>query len=287
MIEFNQVCFGYPTQKPTQKLLTDFSVQFKAGQIIGLMGRNGAGKSSLLNLIAGLNFANQGEITTLGHRAKQRTAEMLAQIFYLPEQFELPYFTGQTYQALYRSFYPNFDQADFENNLATLDIPLNKPLNKLSMGQQKKFLLAFGLACHCPINLLDEPTNGLDIPAKSLFRKLIASAADSEKLFIISTHQVKDIEKLIDHACMIDQGQLKLDQSMEQLSQTLKMHTTDQLTGKEIYTQEMGLGQYAVMTHNTEATPSAIDLELLFNACMADYTNRQRPPTRNSETGAI
>lgn len=264
MITFDQVKFAYKGQSIYEEL----SLSFNGGQVLGLLGKNGSGKSTLLSLVAGLNFAQNGRVTTLGFNAKQRRAEMLSQIFLLPEQYQLPAVSGKSYVAMYSPFYPGFNQQQFLSYADTFEIELGKKLSKLSMGQQKKFLIAFGLACNCPLNLLDEPTNGLDIPSKTLFRKLISHAADESKTFVISTHQVKDIEKLIDHVCMIEKGELVLNQSVDDITKQLAMSITDELDGSELYKQEVGLGQYACVSENRNGEPGTLDLELLFNAVL-------------------
>lgn len=266
MIDIQHLQFSYQGKS----LYQDFSLHFARGKVYGLLGKNGSGKTTLLNLISGTLFGQKGDIVTLEQNPKQRNPRLLADIFYLPEQFRLPALSADDYLSLYQPFYPNFNQDDFMEYSQALEVESSSKLSKLSMGQQKKFLLAFGLACHCRLNLLDEPTNGLDIPSKQTFRKVIAASATDDKTFIISTHQVKDVETLIDQVCLIDNGNVALNRSTELLSNKLEMQVVETLTGAELFSKSMGLGRFAVVNANQRSTPTHLDLELLFNATLAN-----------------
>ncbi len=266
MVDIKNLQFAYK-KKPLYK---DFNLNFEAGHIYGLLGKNGSGKTTLLGLISGNLFAKDGDINTLGYNPKDRDAFMLSQIFYLPEQFLLPLISSKDYVKLYAVFYPNFNHSDFERYTKEFEVEDVKKLKSLSMGQQKKFLLSFGLATNCPLNLLDEPTNGLDIPSKTIFRRLIAASADKEKTFIISTHQIKDIENLINQVSMISDGQVALNSSLEALSNGLEMIEQSDLDGFEIYSEDAGLGKLNVIRPNDGTSASSIDLELLFNATLTN-----------------
>jgi len=262
MVKIRNLQFSYKKKI----LYQDFDIAFDSEHIYGLLGKNGSGKTTLLSLISGGLFAKNGKIDTLGYNPKDRNADMLSQIFYLPEQIILPALSSKNYLKLYTSFYPNFNMSDFEKYAKLFEVEEVKNIGKLSMGQQKKFLLSFGLASNCPLNLLDEPTNGLDIPSKTIFRKMIASCASEDKTFIISTHQVKDIENLIDHVCIVEDAQVALNASIKDINDNLEMSQQNALDGSEIYSQEIGLGQFTVIKENSTAKANSIDLELLFNA---------------------
>jgi ABC-2 type transport system ATP-binding protein len=216
-------------------------------------------------------YARQGHIQTLGENPKDRTANLLSKIFYLPDQVILPSISSQLYLSLNAPFYPSFDKERFEQYTDALEIVETKKLHTLSHGQQKKFMLAFGLAADCPLNLFDEPTNGLDIPSKSVFRKLVAGAVDAGKCFVISTHQVRDIEHLIDTVIVLDNAKIVFSHPLEEIVTTLSTQQgqTD-LNGDTVYSSEDGLGRYSVIQKNSSEKPSTVDLELLFNAILAD-----------------
>lgn len=262
MVKIKNLQFSYKDKI----LYQDFDILFDSGHVYGFLGKNGSGKTTLLGLISGGLFAKDGEIDTLGYNPKDRNADMLSQIFYLPEQIILPALSSKDYLKLYTPFYPNFSMSNFEKYAKLFEVEEVKKIGELSMGQQKKFLLSFGLASNCPLNLLDEPTNGLDIPSKTVFRKIMASCASEDKTFIISTHQVKDIENLIDHVCIVEDAQVALNASIKDINDTLEMSQQNALDGSEIYNHEIGLGQFAVIKANSTAKANSIDLELLFNA---------------------
>ncbi|EKC77193.1 ABC transporter, ATP-binding protein, partial [human gut metagenome] len=168
----------------------DFSLELKENNIYGLLGKNGTGKSTLLYLISGLLRQQQGTVLVDGISAQDRKAEMLKDIFMVPEEFELPNVSLATYVKMNQGFYPNFSQEVLDRCLKDFDLPLSLKLNELSMGQKKKVFMSFALATGTRFLLMDEPTNGLDIPSKSQFRKVIANNMTEDRTLIISTHQV-------------------------------------------------------------------------------------------------
>jgi len=132
-------------------------------------------------------------------------------------------------------------------------------------------MLAFGLAADCPVNFLDEPTNGLDIPSKSIFRKLVAGVVDEKKCFVISTHQVRDIEHLIDTVIVLDDGKIVFDHSLEEIANKLSMQQGGMNPNESsIYSLDDGLGGYSIVHKNLSENPGTVDLELLFNAISTD-----------------
>ena len=219
MIEINKLSFGY---KNLPRLFADLNLQFAAGSICGLLGKNGVGKTTLLKIIAGLLFPNYGDCHVLGHKPQQRLPQFLQEIYFIPEEFYVPAVTGDTYVHLYAPFYKNFDNKILHNALNEFDLPSNKKLTTLSYGQKKKFLVAFALATNCKLLLLDEPTNGLDIPSKSQFRKLLAAMLTTDKSFIIATHQVRDLESLIDTVVILDEGRIVFNQPIYESTENLE-----------------------------------------------------------------
>ncbi|RXK14645.1 ABC transporter ATP-binding protein [Halarcobacter mediterraneus] len=271
MLSIEKLNFSYKKKA----LYKDLSINFRKSHIYGLFGKNGSGKTTLLGLISGTLFSKEGKIRTLGFDPKNRETSMLSEIFYLPEQFILPELSSKNFVKLYSSFYPNFSITEYKEYSNSLEIEDSKNLKNLSMGQQKKFLLAFGLACNCKLNILDEPTNGLDIPSKSVFRRLVSSCIDETKCFIISTHQVKDIENIIDYVCILNNAEFVLDISLEYLSKIIEMKIQDSVSGEELYTEAIALGQYSVIKENKSGNTSNIDMELLFNASILDNSKLQ------------
>jgi len=266
MVDIQNISFSYKNHS----LYEELTIDFKKGHIYGLLGKNGSGKTTLLGLISGALLAKKGTLKTLEFDPKNKEASMLSNIFYLPESFILPELSSSSYVKLYSPFYPNFNHESFNEYCQVLEVKEAKKLQSLSMGQQKKFLIAFGLACNCKLNLLDEPTNGLDIPSKSTFRRLITSCINEENTFIISTHQVKDIENIIDHICIIEDGKLALDHSLDVINNAIYMGIEEGVDNTEIYSEPLALGQYSVVKENIDKQHTPIDLELLFNASIAN-----------------
>src|SRR3989338_7979732 len=218
MIEMNNLSFGYAKNN---NLFKNIELDLKKGGICGLLGKNGAGKTTLLNMIAGLVFPKSGDCRVMGQVPKQRHPNFLSDLYFLSEDLFVPALTIEKYVTFYAPFYPRFDQKLFQNCLKEFALPQQALLTKLSYGQKKKFLISFGLAANCRLFILDEPTNGLDIPSKAQFRKLLASSISDEKLFIISTHQVHDVENLVDSIVLIDEGKIIFQHNLIEVAEAL------------------------------------------------------------------
>ncbi len=205
MIKLDDVSFSYTSHN---KLFNHLSLRLEQNGICGLLGKNGSGKTTLLKLLAGLIFADEGDIQVMGRSPKMRNPHFLGDLYFLPEDLYVPVLTGEQYIKFYAPFYPQFDHTLMQKSLVEFDLSPKQLLTKFSYGQKKKFLIAFGLATNCSLLIMDEPTNGLDIPSKTQFRKLVASIISDEKLYIISTHQVHDVEKLIDTIVILNDGKI-------------------------------------------------------------------------------
>lgn len=267
MLEIKGLSFGYGQQ---QQLFANLDLALPAGGICGLLGKNGAGKTTLLKIIAGLVFPDSGSCQVQGLVPQQRRPSFLANIFIIPEDLYLPALTLHEYLKCYASFYPRFEQQAFDRYLEIFDIPRNKILTTLSHGQKKKFLIAFGLATNCQLLIMDEPSNGLDIPSKAQFRKLLASVITEDKLIIISTHQVHDIENIIDTLVILDDGKILLNQCLNAITDKLAfVHTkTSDDVGAALY-MEHGFGGYIAVIKNENEQDTQINLEVFFNAMLA------------------
>lgn len=267
MLKITDLSFHY---EKYPNLFTGLNLQLEPGNIYGLLGKNGAGKTTLLKLINSLLFPAEGNCVVMGYQPQERYPQFLAEVYFIPEQFFLPPLTAIEYKKLYAPFYSKFDQTQFENYLTELTIAKNKKLSALSYGQQKKFLIAFGIATNCNLFILDEPTNGLDIPSKSLFRKLIAGALTAEKTFIISTHQVRDLENLIDPIVILDNGKIIFKQTFASIAKHLNFARQQTQLPAEVLYKEEGIGGFRVIAKNTTNTEAEVDLELLFNAVISN-----------------
>ncbi|MDD4921302.1 MAG: ABC transporter ATP-binding protein [Bacteroidales bacterium] len=264
MISIKNLHFNYKKQKP---LFADFSLEMETGQIVGLLGKNGAGKSSLLKIVAGLRTPHTGELIVNGFNPGKRDPHFLADLYMVPEDFTLPSITIGCYVNATAPLYPSFETDKLEKILSEFELEKNENLARLSHGQRKKFLIAFALASNCKLLLLDEPTNGLDIPSKSIFRKILVSSVSDEQLVLISTHQVKDIDAIIDKVVVIDEGVIVYQETMADISRKLNFETVVSLDGKDqvLYHEKCPMG-YRVIIPANDGQESVIDMELLFNA---------------------
>jgi len=264
MIDIREFSFGYKKKKP---LFSNLNLSLEAGSVYGLLGRNGAGKSTLLKNIMGLLFPTAGGIVVNGFAPKRRLPSFLETVYFIPEEVHVPSLTIHQYINLFSPFYPRFDKEKCFSYLEQLDVRDAGKLNTLSFGQQKKFIIAFALACNTNTLLLDEPTNGLDIPSKIRFRKLISSVLNEDRLIIISTHQIRDLDNLIDCVIIVDNGTLLLKASIGEIADKLCFKTLRQIgDGDSLLYVEESLKGFSVVQENTSQEESRVNLEHLFNA---------------------
>lgn len=272
MINLNNITFSYKSgllKKKKGKMLFDqLDLQMHAGQgqIYGLLGKNGAGKTTLLKLISGLVFPDDGSAEVMGYTPAERHPAMLADIYYVQEELYLPEIKIAEYEKFYAPFYPKFSAEQFDFYLKEFDLEKSSKIHNLSHGQKKKAMLSFGMACNSRLLILDEPTNGLDIPSKSLFRKMIANAISDDRLFIISTHQVKDVSNLIDPIIILEDGKILFNESVERISQKLSFDLEQGLAEPQgaLFSERIP-GGYKTVRENKSGHDSEIDLEALFN----------------------
>lgn len=271
MIHLQQVSFAY---QKNRTVLDSVSLELEAGRIYGLLGENGAGKSTLLKCLSGLVFPQHGEVRVLGHRPARRSPEFLSQLFFIPEEFSLPQVSIPRYVHTYAPFYSAFDHTEFNRLLTGFNIDADAHLNQLSFGQRKKVFIAFGLATQTPLVIMDEPTNGLDIPSKSQFRKLMASAVSDDRCLIISTHQVRDLDNLIDELVILNDKKIALKASIADLNERLAFKTMSLADPTAIYTESTLNGMYHILPNSTNEH-TRFDMELFFKAFLlkqAEFT---------------
>ncbi len=260
MVSIQNLSFGYNKK---QRLFDQLDLELVPGNIYGLLGKNGAGKTTLLRIISGLVFPRSGACHVMGHPASDRLPSVLRDIYLLPEEYSLPALKIENYVSINAPFYPRFDHDKFKWLMGEFQLQPKNKLNQLSYGQKKKFLLAFGLSVNAGLMLMDEPTNGLDIPSKSQFRRVIAASVAEEQVLVISTHQVRDLESLIDPVIVIDGGKIIFNQSVERISRQLVFEPVKE-GARALYAEET-FGGYAGILPNTSGKETRMDLELLFN----------------------
>jgi ABC-2 type transport system ATP-binding protein len=230
------------------------------------LGKNGAGKSTLLKNMLGLAFPVKGKCLFNGINVADRPVSVLEDIYFIAEELFVPSLTPAQFVANTAGFYPKFSQRDFYHYLEALDVDLNAVMDKQSFGQQKKAMIAFGLAANTSLLVMDEPTNGLDIPSKVQFRKLIASVFTEDRCIVISTHQVRDLDSLIDTLLVLHDCEIVVNQSMDEIVEKVSFGTFPDTTGMPVLYEEENIRGKNAILRNTSGKISKIDLELLFNA---------------------
>ena len=275
MIEVENLSFNYGRRK--SKVLEDFSMKLEKGSVYGLLGKNGTGKSTLLYLMAGLLRPRTGNVLYKGVDVKKRYPDTLQDMFLVPEEFALPNVSLKQYVKLNAPFYPNFSDELLNACLRDFDMNEDIHLGELSMGQKKKAFMCFALATNTSLLMMDEPTNGLDIPSKSQFRKVIASGMSDDKAVIISTHQVRDIDSLLDHVLIMDGSKLLLNQSVSSICEKLYFaeQGMNEPTEGALYVQPSVQGN-SVILPNEYGEDSKLNLEVLFNAILAERERMQQ-----------
>ena len=265
MIEIKDMSFRYAGQKSL--VFDHFNLRIEENKIYGLLGKNGTGKSTLLYLVAGLQRPTSGCVSVNGNDAYTRKAETLREIFLVPEEFDLPSMTLKRFVELNAPFYPRFSQERLEACLRDFELDTDLQLQSLSMGQKKMVFMSFALATNTKLLLMDEPTNGLDIPSKSQFRKTVAQNMNDDQTIIISTHQVHDVEALLDHILMLNQRELLLNASVQEITEKYVFEYRQPNDMEGVLYAEPTLQGNAVMARRQEGqAETQVNLELLFNA---------------------
>lgn len=271
MITLKELSFSYSRKK---EVLDRINLEVGSGYICGLLGKNGEGKTTLLNLLSGQIFPDQGSCLVLEETPSERNARFLQQIFLLPEEISMPEVTAIEYIKMYAPFYPTFRDDICKACVESFEINLSDRLSKMSQGQRKKVAITLALAAHTPLLLMDEPTNGLDIPSKATFRRLVASLIDDNQTVIISTHQVRDLESLIDTVLILDQRQILLNKTLNEIGE--KLYFGPLLPEeKALYSEPTPQGTIGVTARDGKEE-TAVSLELLFNAAITYPKEIQR-----------
>lgn len=273
MLSFSNVSFTYGRRG--KEVLSGLSLDFEENGIYGILGKNGTGKSTMLYLAAGLLRPKGGNVTAEGVPTQSRRPETLRKLFLVPEEFDLPEVSLRTYVQLNAPFYPTFREDILARCLKSFELGDDLNIGRLSMGQKKKVYISFALAAGTKYLLMDEPTNGLDIPSKKVFREVIAREMTEERVMIISTHQVRDVEQLIDHVVIVNEGTVMLNASTAEIESRLRFE--QRAVGSDLsdalFVQQTMRG-IELICPNSGNDETPIDLELLFNALQTVPTEK-------------
>ena len=262
MIKINNLTFFYNNSHP---ILNGISTQIEKGKVIGLLGKNGTGKTTLLYLLAGLLEPKSGTMEVNGLKPFDRHPSFLNDIYFIPETISSVDISIHNYQKANAWFYPLFDKHKFERLLDKHQLNEKSRISDLSTGQLKQMILSFALSTNVRLLLLDEPTNGLDIPSKDAFKKLIASETTEEQTVIISTHQAKDIELLIDHIIILKDNSIALNLSVAEILEKYNFDQNSKVKENELIFSKSFLGDNKVILHH-QGYDTNLVLELLFYA---------------------
>ena len=260
MIKIKDLGFSYPGNL----VLENINMNLKEGRIYGLLGGNGVGKTTLLTLICGLKKAQTGAIYLDGHNPYKREPSILSEIYYLGDEVNAPNTKAADFAANFGKFRERFDLGKFMQIMAEFETDPQQKMNRMSHGQLKKTHIAFALACGTRYLLMDEPTNGLDIPSKAQFRKAVSKYTREDATIIISTHQVRDLENIIDPIIILDRKEVLLSASLEDISKKLYFDYSSEKRGDALYS-EMIPGSSIQVCPNSTGEESKVNIEALFN----------------------
>lgn len=266
MIELKNFSFSYGPAP----VFENIDLQFKEVSIYGLLGENGVGKTTMLKIISGLLRPKTGSCTVDGKVSFDREPDFLENIFFLPDDVPLP--DNSTPIGFFRDlagFYAGSSENEMHRLAMELKIDPNRRFKEMSFGQQKKSLIVCALSLNTRYLLLDEPTNGLDIPSKADFRRILSERVGGGQTIIISTHQVKDVENLIDPIIIISNSNVMLNASVEQITKKLFFEYGGQQRPDALYSEMMPGGFLNVLPNNGMGE-SQINIEALFNAVLGN-----------------
>ena len=261
MIKVDNLSFSYGPVP----CLENISLSLEEGKIYGLLGENGVGKTTLLTLLCGLKKLRQGSIVTDGETPSERTPSFLENQYYLPDEVAPVNSSAIAFAKERGCFWPRFSEQNFCAIMELFEMDIHQKMNAMSAGQLKKSYISFALACNPKYLFLDEPTNGLDIPSKAQFRKAILSYTAEDSVVVISTHQVKDLENVIDPIIILDRRDVLLNASVAQISEKLYFDYGTTVNEASIYSEALPGGLIQVYP-NTSGRESKVNLEALFNA---------------------
>ena len=260
MIQIKDLGFSYG-EKP---VLKNIDMTLEEGRIYGLLGENGVGKTTLLTLLCGLKKPQTGAIDVDGCKPYDRLPSFLSDLFYLSDEVPAVNMKAEEYAVTYGKFWEGFDLGKFNEIMEVLENDSQQKMDKMSFGQLKKTYIAFALACNTKYLFMDEPTNGLDIPSKAQFRKAMMKYTREDATVIISTHQVRDLENIIDPIIILDRQEVLLNASIEEITQKLYFDYGTEICKDSLYSELVPGGCIQVKV-NTTGEDSKLDIEALFN----------------------
>lgn len=262
MTELKDVWYWY---EYGQTVIREASVHIEDGRIYGLLGLNGAGKSTLLKLTAGLLFPKKGEILCGGENVADRKVETLQDIVFMPAEFELRNESMEKFVSLNSVFYPRFSRSILDDCLKEFGIdPKTRSLEQLSLGCRRKFMFSFLLSLGAGLMLLDEPLNGMDLPSRGMFRKLLMRHLRDDQSVVVSTHVMSDVDRIVSDVMVLRNDGTLFSGSVDELSRRYSYGIAPSAEGA-VYAESCAEG-YRVLMSNGGSCESGIPMDMLFNA---------------------
>ena len=263
MITIKKLGFSYDDHV----VLKDISMDLQEGKIYGLLGENGVGKTTLLTLLAGLKKVDDGTLEIDGQKPFNREPSLLSNIYYLPDEVPAPRRKAIDFAIDHGQYWKNFNAQKFSEIMTVFDTDQNQRMDQMSYGQLKKTFISFALACNTKYLFMDEPTNGLDIPSKAQFRKAVSKYTSDDSTLLISTHQARDLEAIIDPIIILDRRDVLLNASLDEIAEKLYFDYSSDVDPEALY-QEMVPGGNIQVVRNTTGAESKVNIEALFNAVL-------------------
>ena len=265
MIKVQDLKFSYTAHDPVLKNIT---MEIDRGSIYGLLGENGVGKTTLLTLLCGLKKPQVGSIDVDGRNPFRREADLLGEQFYLPDEVTPVNARARDFAHENGSFWPRYSDGRFAEILAEFEVDPAQNMSRMSAGQLKKTWISLALACGARYYYLDEPTNGLDIPSKAQFRKAVTKYTSEDSAIVISTHQVRDLEDIIDPIIILDKKDVLVNASLEEISSRLYFDYGTTLHPDAMYMEQTPSGCIQVYP-NVTGEESKVNMEAFFNTVHA------------------
>lgn len=260
MIKIENISFSYGS-KPVLKNIT---LPLEEGRIYGLLGENGVGKTTLLTLLCGLKNVKEGKIDVDGHNPYKREPSLLGSQYFLSDEVAAVNMKAKSYAEAYGKFWDSFDMSKFNELMSIFETDPEQRMDRMSFGQLKKTYISFALACNCRYIYMDEPTNGLDIPSKAQFRKAITKYTSEDSTLLISTHQVRDLENIIDPIIILDRQDILLNAGIAEISGRLFFDYSNEKHPEALYSEMIPGGSIQVYPNST-GEESKVNIEALFN----------------------
>ena len=195
--------------------LDDVTVSLEQGQIVGLLGPNGSGKTSLIKILNGLLQPTIGSVSINGNAPGVETKRVVA---YLPDRNALPdYMTASELMDIYEDFFEDFDRMKAEEMVDDLGIDRRQTMKKMSKGTKEKLQLCLVMARQAEVYLLDEPIGGVDPATRDYILRTIISNYNENAVVLISTHLIADVESVLDDVVFLKDGRIVLHKAADQI----------------------------------------------------------------------